>query len=131
MPTLMSAIAQPAFTGITAQPIIASVMVSNGAVMNSNRLAPVGTTVSFISIFSASAKGLQQAKRAHHVRPQPHLHRRHHLAFGKRQVGDADQQRNQQQQCLDQSQHQHAEPGHPEPGGEVHHSAACCIGGCV
>ena len=53
----MSAMAQPSFTGMTAQAIIASVMVSSGATMNRMRFAPVGMIVSFISIFSASAKG--------------------------------------------------------------------------
>ena len=57
MPTLISAIAQPSFTGITAQAIIASPKVSIGAIRNSSRLAPDGMIVSFISIFSASANG--------------------------------------------------------------------------
>ena len=53
----MSAIAQPSFTGITAQAIIASPKVSIGAIRNSNRFAPDGMMVSFISILIASAKG--------------------------------------------------------------------------
>ena len=56
-PTLILAIAQPSFTGITAQAIMAKVIVSSGAIKNRIRLAPVGTMVSFISILSASAKG--------------------------------------------------------------------------
>ena len=58
----MLATAQPSFTGITAQAIIASVIVSSGATMNSRRLAPVGIMVSFISIFTASAKGCMRPK---------------------------------------------------------------------
>ena len=57
MPTLISAIAQPSFTGITAQASIASMKVSIGANRNSTLFAPVGTMVSLSSIFSASAKG--------------------------------------------------------------------------
>ena len=57
MPTLISAIAQPSFTGITAQAIIARPKVSIGAIRNSSRLEPAGMMVSFISIFSASANG--------------------------------------------------------------------------
>ena len=57
MPTLMLAIAQPSFTGITAQASIARVKVSIGAIRNRRRLAPDGMIVSFISIFSASANG--------------------------------------------------------------------------
>ncbi len=53
----MSAIAQPSFTGITAQAIIARLKVSIGAMRNSNRLEPAGMIVSFMSIFSASANG--------------------------------------------------------------------------
>ncbi len=53
----MSAIAQPLFTGITAQATIASPKVSIGAIRNSRGLLPDGMTVSFISIFSASANG--------------------------------------------------------------------------
>ena len=53
----MSATAQPSFTGITAQAIIASVMVSKGAITNRMRFDPVGMIVSLVSIFSASAKG--------------------------------------------------------------------------
>ena len=53
----MSAIAQPSFTGMTAQAIIASENVSIGAIRNSSGLLPDGMIVSFISIFSASAKG--------------------------------------------------------------------------
>ncbi len=53
----MSAIAQPSFTGTTAQAIMASENVSIGAIRNSTRLAPVGITVSFITILMASAKG--------------------------------------------------------------------------
>ena len=57
MPTLMSAIAQPSFTGITAQAIIARLKVSIGAIRNSSRLEPAGMIVSFMIIFSASANG--------------------------------------------------------------------------
>ncbi len=56
-PTLISAIAQPAFTGMTAQAIIASPKVSIGANRNSARLDPDGITVSFMIILSASANG--------------------------------------------------------------------------
>jgi hypothetical protein len=62
IPTLMSAIAQPAFTGITAQAIIARPKVSIGAIRNSNRLAPAGMIVSFMIIFSASANGCSRPK---------------------------------------------------------------------
>ena len=51
----MSAIAQPSFTGTTAQAIMARMKVSIGAPMNSTRLAPLGMIVSFISILPASA----------------------------------------------------------------------------
>ena len=57
MPTLMSAMAQPSFTGITAQASIASMKVSIGAIRNSRRFDPDGMIVSFISILIASAKG--------------------------------------------------------------------------
>ena len=57
MPTLMSAIAQPSFTGITAQASIARAKVSIGAIRNRRRFDPDGMIVSFIIIFSASAKG--------------------------------------------------------------------------
>ena len=57
MPTLISAIAQPSFTGITAQASMASMKVSIGANRNRSLLAPVGTMVSLSSILSASAKG--------------------------------------------------------------------------
>ena len=57
MPTLMSAIAQPSFTGMTAQAIIARQKVSIGAMRNSSRLEPAGMIVSFMIIFSASANG--------------------------------------------------------------------------
>ena len=56
-PTLMFAIAQPSFTGITAQAIMASTMVSTGANINRSRFAPVGTMVSLKIILIASAKG--------------------------------------------------------------------------
>ena len=57
MPTLMSAIAQPSFTGITAQASMASMKVSMGANMKRSRFAPEGTMVSFITALIASAKG--------------------------------------------------------------------------
>jgi hypothetical protein len=57
MPTLMSAIAQPSFTGITAQASMASMKVSMGANMKRSRFAPEGTIVSFITALIASAKG--------------------------------------------------------------------------
>ena len=102
MPTLMSAIAQPSFTGMTAQASIARAKVSIGAIRNSSRFDPDGMIVSFISIFSASAKGCAQAERADDVRALAQLHRRQDLAFGVGQVGDADQQRHQQRQRLDE-----------------------------
>ena len=55
-PTLMSAMAQPLLVGITAQAIIASTKVRNGASRNRARLAPDGITVSLVSILIASAK---------------------------------------------------------------------------
>ena len=58
----MSAIAQPSFTGITAQASIASMNSSIGARMNRKRFAPEGTMVSFISILMASAKGCSRPK---------------------------------------------------------------------
>jgi hypothetical protein len=58
----MSAIAQPSFTGMTAQASIASMKVSIGANRNRRRFAPVGTIVSFISILIASAKGWNRPK---------------------------------------------------------------------
>ena len=101
MPTLMSAIAQPSFTGITAQAIIASAKVSIGAIRNSSRLEPAGMIVSFIIILMRVGERLQQAERADHVRPLAQLHRRQDLAFGVGQIGDADQQRHQQRQRLE------------------------------
>ena len=62
MPTLISAIAQPSFTGITAQASMASMKVSIGAKRNRSLLAPVGTMVSLSSILSASAKGCSKPK---------------------------------------------------------------------
>ena len=57
MPTLMLEIAQPSFTGITAQASIARLNVSIGAIRKSRRFDPEGMIVSFIIIFSASANG--------------------------------------------------------------------------
>ncbi len=57
MPTLMSAITQPAETGITAQPIIARLKVTIGASRNTSGFAPVGTTVSLRNSLRPSASG--------------------------------------------------------------------------
>ena len=56
MPTLMSAITQPASNGITAQADSASVAVTSGARMNTPLLAPDGMIGSLKTNFRRSAK---------------------------------------------------------------------------
>ena len=52
----MSAITQPALTGITAQAASASTQVTSGASRNTPLLAPAGITGSLTTNFSRSAK---------------------------------------------------------------------------
>src|SRR6266568_1588139 len=56
MPTLISAITQPALTGITAQAASASVQVTSGASKNTPLLALAGMVGSLTTNFSRSAK---------------------------------------------------------------------------
>ncbi len=62
MPTLMSAITQPALTGITAQAASASTQVTSGASRNTPLLAPAGMTGSLSTNFSRSAKDWNRPK---------------------------------------------------------------------
>ena len=55
-PTLMSAITQPALTGITAQAASASTVETSGASRNTPLLAPAGMIGSLSANFSMSAK---------------------------------------------------------------------------
>ena len=105
----MSAIAQPSFTGITAQAIIASMKVSIGARMNSSAVGPGRDDRLLHQHLQRVGEGLQQAEGPDHVRPLAQLHRRQDLALGLGQVGDADQQRHQQRQRLRDGQRQDAD----------------------
>ena len=100
MPTLMSAIAQPSFTGITAQAIIASDEGQHRRHQEQQRFAARRDDRLLHHHLERVGEGLQQAERADHVRPFAQLHRRQDLALGIGQVGDADQQRHQQRQRL-------------------------------
>ncbi len=59
----MSAIAQPSVTGITAQAISASIIVSIGAITNSTRLAPVGMICLLHEHLQRVGEGLQQPQK--------------------------------------------------------------------
>ena len=100
----MSAIAQPSFTGMTAQASMASPKVSIGAIRNSSGLAARRDDGFLHQHLQRVGERLQQAERADHVRSFAQLHRRQHLALGIGQVGDADQQRHQQGQRLEHGQ---------------------------
>ena len=112
----MSAITQPALTGITAQAASDSTQVTSGASRNTPLLAPAGITGSFSTNFSKIGEGLQQAPRPDHVRPAPDLHRRPDLAVGIKHIGDGDQQDDQQQQALRDHDDQRPEIAGPELG---------------
>ena len=96
----MSAITQPALTGITAQAASASTQVTSGASRNTPLLAPAGITGSLSDEFQQVGERLEQAPGPDHVGAAPDLHRRPDLAVGEQHVGDGDQQDHQQQHAI-------------------------------
>jgi hypothetical protein len=100
MPTLMSAITQPSFTGITTHALSARMQVTSGAIRKTPLLAPSGMTTSLNTNFSMSANDWNSPHGTDDVRPAAHLHGSPDLAVGVDDVGHAHQHGHQQRKRL-------------------------------
>ena len=112
---------------------MASEKVSIGAIRNSTRLAPTGTTVSFISILMASAMGCSRPNGPTTLGPLRNWMAASTLALGIGEIGDREQQRQQDGQHLQHDQHQAAEAAWQRTGRRLRasrrYSAACAASG--
>ncbi len=86
-----------------------------GPRMNSPLLAPVGMMISFISSFRPSAIGCSRPMEADAVGADAHLHVADDLAFGVGQIGDAQHQRHDDGDDLDQRPDDGRESSSPSP----------------
>ena len=96
----MSAITQPALTGITAQAASASVQVTSGASRNTPLLAPAGMTSSLNTNFSRSAKDCSSPNGPTTFGPRRICTAAQILRSAQQHIGDRDQQDDEQQQRL-------------------------------
>ena len=98
----MSAIAQPALSGMTAQAASDRVHITSGASRNMPLLAGRRDHRLLQHELEQVGEGLEQAPGADHVRAAAQLHRRPDLAVGIERVGDEDEEGDEHEQALAQ-----------------------------
>jgi hypothetical protein len=98
MPTLMSAITQPASSGITAQAASASTDRDQRRQQEHDLVGARRDDRLLEHELEQVGEGLQQAEGADDVGAAAQLHRRPDLAVGEQDEGDEDQQRDEEEQ---------------------------------